>query len=106
MISLGFLIPVDYNWFGVTTVIFLYIFRENKTLRTIMYSILVVMYYLSIYAPNIQNINIFSVIFTILPAFIILLYNGKEGKKIKYFFYLFYPIHLLIIYWLSLVFIV
>lgn len=36
---------------------------------------------------------------TLLACLLILLYNGKRGKfKLKYFFYVFYPVHILILY--------
>lgn len=34
-------------------------------------------------------------IMTLIP---INLYNGKKGKNIKYFLYLFYPLHLIVLY--------
>lgn len=38
-----------------------------------------------------------QLIFTFLPAIIMLFYNGKKGPSMKYFFYAFYPLHLIIL---------
>ena len=37
------------------------------------------------------------VLFTFLPAIIMIFFNGKKGPSIKYFFYIFYPAHLLLL---------
>lgn len=100
----GNFIPVDYRWFGILTVWIFYLFRENKILRTVIFIIVVILYYFLGSGYNFSNVNFFSVIFTILPVVTILLYNGKQGKRMKYFFYWFYPIHMLVVYGLSLIF--
>lgn len=104
ILLVGYKIPVDYGWFGILTVWLFYFIRDKKFLRTVSYIILVIIYYISRFIPHIELIDIWSVVCTALPGIIILFYNGREGKKLKYFFYLFYPIHMLIIYGLSFIF--
>lgn len=105
LIILGKILNVDYSWFGVATILILYIFRDNSFLKSISYTLLVVAYF---YFSGIRVINEnIAILFIsmLLPIIPIILYNGKQGKKMKYFFYWFYPIHMLIVYGLSFIFI-
>ncbi len=98
LILLGNILNVDYGWFGISTILFLYIFRNNKILKSVSYGLLVFAYF---YFSGIRiiNINILLLfIFCLLPIIPIVMYNGKQGRKLKYFFYWFYPIHMIILY--------
>ena len=50
-----------------------------------------------------HDIYLNLLICTLLPIIFISLYNGKKGKNTKYVLYLFYPIHLLLIYGIYLI---
>lgn len=77
-------IHTDYAGFGVVLILLLYILHDKIILRNIIGCIAVLWE-----APA-----------TI--AFIpITLYNGKRGIQMKYFFYIFYPAHLLLLYAIS-----
>lgn len=101
LILLGNILNVDYGWFGVSIILILYIFRNDKILKSIVYTLLVFAYfYFS--GIRIANMNILILFVScLLPIIPIVLYNGKQGRKVKYFFYWFYPIHMLILYGLS-----
>jgi len=103
IIFLGKLINVDYSWYGVMTVFVLYVFREKKILRLLVFSLINLIFYYITFCKNF-SLNIFiSYIFATLPAAIImLLYNGKLGKKIKYLYYIFYPLHMLVLFVITL----
>lgn len=71
----------DYNGIGVCCILVIYFFRNNKSLQLLAGSLA---FMWEVPAPM---------------AFIpIAFYNGKRGLKMKYFFYVFYPVHLLVLY--------
>lgn len=97
---LGELLNVDYGWYGIAMIIAFYIFKDKKMMLStsiILLNILRFGYLLDkvdILHNSIQFISILS-----LP--LIFAYNDKRGSGNKYFFYLFYPIHLALLYLLK-----
>ena len=88
----------DYGYFGVLTIFAFYIFRNNKILMNFSFVILTLIYYGKRLLISTNSTYLLIVIFTMSPLIFINLYNHKKGKDTKYFLYLFYPLHLLIIY--------
>lgn len=91
--------------FGVAMVLIFYFFREKKAIMSILYIALSLLQLTGYIGYNlhdfIEGITLFEyqwmMIFAIIP---ILMYNGKLGlsnKFIKWMFYWFYPIHLIVI---------
>lgn len=79
------LIKSDYGAYGVLTVAVMYLLRKNRIWELL------------------AGCTILTVMsFSELTSFIVILpvhfYNGKKGWNMKYFFYFFYPVHLLILY--------
>ena len=101
---IGEIINVDYGFYGVLTVFIMYGLRNKKILLPIAYGIFVTLYYYSALREWIIKIPyILYPICTWLSSLIIISYNGKQGKKIKYFFYWFYPLHMIVIYLISFI---
>ncbi len=86
---------VDYGFFGALTPVVIYFTKDDK--RKKLMSLFIMCVLLSFAYGDIQYFCVFSVL---LLAF----YNGERGKRnIKYFFYIYYPLHLAAIYLISLI---
>ncbi|MCI8621203.1 MAG: conjugal transfer protein TraX [Clostridia bacterium] len=93
----------DYGYFGVLVIFSFYLFRNNKFLMNFSFIILVFIFYgKNLLYSSLTDVYLWIIVFTISALFFINLYNHKKGKDTKYFLYLFYPMHLLIIYLLYL----
>lgn len=86
---------MDYGFYGVLTIYTFYKFRKKEKAIFIGQSLLTLTYLSTL------NVQIFSLV----SLFFIKQHNGKEGYKTtftKYVFYFFYPVHLGILFWLSI----
>lgn len=89
----------DYGFYGVAIVLLFYIFKNNKVLMNLSFILATIINHI-VYIINYSNFKIYTLlcICTILSLLFVNLYNKKQGPKIKYFLYIFYPAHLLLIY--------
>ena len=82
-ILLAAFLRTDYDGFGIMLIFLLYEFRNSKKLQCIAGAILM----------------LFNSTTGCLAFLFLWLYNGERGKQLpKYFFYAFYPVHLLLLY--------
>lgn len=103
----------DYSFYGVGITFLFYVFNKNKCLLAISFIIATLMQYsyliLGYYNYGFEFLkNVFIIylpyfICTIFSIIIILCYNKKKGPNTRYLFYLFYPLHMILIYILSFV---
>lgn len=89
VILLGVFIPMDYGWIGILTIIVLHYFKKDKLFASVSFATLVS---INCIVKN-SSFNLPEII-ALIP---ILLYNGKKGPNVKYLFYIFYPLHLIIL---------
>ena len=99
IILIGFILffsqkfKLDYGIYGILVIINFNIFRNNK------FKILMNFLVLNIY--NVIFPKVFDLpdtqLFSLISLVFIFMYNGEKGRSMKYFLYLFYPIHFFIL---------
>ena len=82
------LFATDYGFSGVTLVFFFYILRDKPMAARVWAS-------LGVFCLMIGS---FFEAWCLMSALPLMLYNGEKGAGLKWTFYLFYPLHLLMIY--------
>ncbi|MBU3191635.1 conjugal transfer protein TraX [Clostridium bowmanii] len=94
----------DYGIYGVAMILAFYIFRDSKAKTVISQTSVFIMFYASqiilaiLSYPGISiKLVWFNQASSLLALIFIFTYNGNKGKNLKYFFYAFYPTHLLVI---------
>lgn len=100
--TMSVLLKTDYNIFGVLMIFGFYQYHEKRMAIFLWLLIIngtLVMLYASASSISIESI---AQLFAVVSLGFIFNYNGKKGLNIKYFFYTFYPLHLLILYVISL----
>lgn len=98
---IGQLLHVDYGFWGIIVIFAFYLFKNNKASMIVSYiTLCIIRYGYSIIHYGFYMQYVYLALATILPIIFITLYNGKQGYKIKYLLYLFYPLHLLLLYFL------
>lgn len=91
----------DYGWFGIAVIFIFHIFKDKKILMNLSFTFAVIINYIPNFITTSRIEYIFITLFCCLSLIPINLYNDKKGKDIKYTLYLFYPLHLVVLYLLN-----
>lgn len=83
--ALASILSTDYFEFGILTIAAMYALRKSRVAEMAAGSIIL-------------TLSIFNEFPSILDIPLIYWYNGNRGLRLKYFFYIFYPAHLLLLY--------
>lgn len=95
---------IDYSIFGILLVLIFYYFDYNKIPFYILSGTLIILATLYYYIISNFYIKNHIFIYAILALPIIYLYNNEKGKiNLKYLFYIFYPLHLTLIFLIKLI---
>jgi hypothetical protein len=106
----GHVLNVDYGAIGVLSIIFFYIYFKNKKMLILSQVIIYLLQplYRIIEYPRVDvgNIPLYYIYYTpfVLSTLILIFaYNNVQGRKMKYFFYLLYPLQFVLFYLLKVI---
>lgn len=89
----------DYGFYGISIILIFHIFKSNFINASIFFTVATgIKYLIPIIKYGFNNIYLYLFICTLIPSLFLAAYNNKKGRNTKYLLYLFYPLHLLLIY--------
>lgn len=91
---------VDYGYRGVALILVMYALMNDKPTMFLSASAVLAWMSSSIAVPNV-TIRADIWLAYLLSLILIMLYNGNRGARAKYLFYIFYPLHTIILYLLK-----
>lgn len=80
----AWLLNTDYSWWGIAVIFIFYVFKDKKLFMTVFEGAAMLLH---------GGTEKYAVV-SLAP---ILLYNGKKGRSMKYFFYAYYPLHIAVL---------
>lgn len=95
-------LSTDYGYFGVILILLFHVFRDS--IPKMIGSIIVLnLIFSGMSAWHYRSLNpsLFVECVSVLGLIFVTQYNGQRGRSLKYFFYIFYPAHLMILYLLK-----
>ena len=101
---ISILLKTDYNIYGISIIFIFYYFKDKRLLMNLSFIAVTLIKYIISIIQNFSSIQTYIIYFisTCSSLIFINLFNKKQGPKLKYLFYIFYPLHLLIIYLISI----
>ncbi|MEG1135019.1 MAG: TraX family protein [Cellulosilyticaceae bacterium] len=100
---------VEGGVFWLLSGVILYVFKEHKKLQMTLFGVYTLLWTIGLplfMGMELSISNLFSTYYEWMGIFaipILILYNGERGKSMKRFFYIFYPAHVYIFYFISYV---
>lgn len=95
---LSFILHLDGWYYGILLIITFYVFHDRNVIK---YTLVVAIMFLCGLDFSLKALIDPYFITAACSLIIVNFYNGKRGIKLKYFFYAFYPVHLIVFYMLA-----
>lgn len=92
--TLSYIFSFDGWYYGIFLISVFYLFRDKPVLKTVLAALVMYICGLDFSIQGLMEPNFLLSVFSLL---FINLYNGERGLQSKYFFYWFYPVHLLLL---------
>lgn len=85
----------DYDWFGILLIVVLYLAGKPER-ATIPLAMAMALYY-GLLHPLRYGFHPWYLVFALISAILVFLYNGQRGRDFKWLFYWAYPVHIIVL---------